>query len=115
VFITGNNAIFKVPVGTTAQRPSPADTGYIRFNTTTTDLEYAANSTTWYSITTQETLTTNNISVNNNITVGNSTTNSTITSTYIRTPNLNATSIYANSSYGTAGQVLTSNGTGIFW
>jgi hypothetical protein len=115
VFITGNSAVFKVPVGTTAQRPSPADTGYIRFNTDTTDLEYAANSTKWYSITTQETLTSNNISVNNAITVGNSTTNSVITSTYIRTPNLNVTSIYANSSYGTAGQVLTSNGTGVFW
>jgi hypothetical protein len=104
-----------VPVGTTAQRPSPADTGYLRFNTTTTDLEYAANSSTWYSITTQETLTSNNISVNNNITVGNSTVNTIITSTSVKTATVNTTAIYANGSYGTAGQVLTSNGTNIYW
>ena len=83
--LSGNTAAFKIPVGTTAQRPSPADTGYIRFNTTTTDLEYAANSSTWYSITTQETLTSNNINITNLINIGNSTVNTIITSSNVST------------------------------
>lgn len=113
VFVTGNSAVFKVPVGTTAQRPA-VGTGYIRFNTSTTDLEYS-DGTTWYSVTTQETLTSNNISVNNAITVGNSTVNSIITSAYVKTGYVNATAFYANGSFGSAGQILTSNGANVYW
>jgi Collagen triple helix repeat (20 copies) len=90
VFLTLTD--FRVPVGNTAQRPANATTGFLRFNTDNTDLEYAANSTKWYSITTQETLTSNNISVNNNITIGNSTVNSVVSATSITTPAIYLTS-----------------------
>ena len=101
VIISGNTAVFKVPVGTTAQRPTPADTGYIRFNTTTTDLEYSANSSTWYSITSQETLTSNNINITNTIKVGNGVVNTTITNNSITTASLNLTSNTGFSTFST--------------
>ena len=116
VIISGNNSVFKVPVGTTAQRPSPAATGYIRFNTDTTDLEYAANSTQWYSITTQETLTSNNINITNQINIGNTATNTTISSTNVSTTYVNTRYIVANNVIGSNGSILTSNSTGgIYW
>ena len=59
------------------------------------------------------------------LTIGNSTVNTVITNTSIRVATSNTTTInttyantryiFANSSYGNAGQVLTSNGTGIYW
>ena len=90
--------VFKVPIGTTAQRPT-AQTGLIRFNTDTTDLEYAANSSTWYSITTQETLTSNNVSVNNNITVGNATVNAVLTRSSLTVTNSTSSTLVSNNSF----------------
>ena len=90
--------VFKVPIGSTAQRPT-AQTGLLRFNTDTTDLEYAANSSTWYSITTQETLTSNNVSVNNNITVGNATANAVLTRSSLTVSNSTYSTLVSNNSF----------------
>ena len=107
---------FRVPVGNTAQRPANAAVGYIRFNTDITDLEYAVNSTKWYSITTQDTLTSNNINITNLINIGNTAVNTTISSSNISTTYVNTKYIVANNSTGSNGQVLTSNSTGgIYW
>lgn len=44
-----NTGALMLPRGTTAQRPSPAQTGMIRFNTTLAETEFY-NGTTWISI-----------------------------------------------------------------
>jgi hypothetical protein len=57
----------------------------------------------------------NNLSIGNNtpgtyLQIGNTTVN-----TYINTTSIAVKAIYANTSNGTSGQVLTSNGTGVYW
>jgi hypothetical protein len=68
------------------------------------------------------TLTVNNtVFFGNNLSIGNSTPGTylqignTTVNTYINTTSIAVKAIYANTSNGTSGQVLTSNGTGVYW
>ena len=91
-----------IPVGTTAQRPT-GQTGMIRFNTTTTEVE-VYNGGSWVSISPNNTITTNNFAGDNStvaFTLGASTTTNAVLVT------LNGTVQEATNAYSVSGTTLT--------
>ena len=91
-----------IPVGTTAQRPT-GQTGMIRFNTTTTEVE-VYNGGSWVSISPNNTITTNNFAGDNStvaFTLGASTSTNAVIVT------LNGTVQEATNAYSVSGTTLT--------
>ncbi len=91
-----------IPVGTTAQRPT-GQTGMLRFNTTTTEVE-VYNGGSWVSVSANNTITTNNFSGDNStvaFTLGASTTTNAVIVT------LNGTVQEATNAYSVSGTTLT--------
>ncbi len=96
--------------GRTPNTADPANTSYIASGELAVNLTdqklYSSNGTVTFEVGANLT----SLVVNSSLTIGNSTVNTTANSTSITLKQ-----IYANGAFGTSGQVLTSNGTGMYW
>lgn len=96
--------------GRTPNTADPANTSYIAAGELAVNLTdeklYSSNGSVAFEVGANL----SNLAISSSATIGNSTVNTTINSTAIA-----VTSIYANGTNGSNGQVLTSNGTSIYW